>query len=544
MSYSHKYDESGLVSSYLLLSLITPIAIYLTYLSLKKTTKARVMCSCSGCKRIPKKSRYLKNIAMVVCWAVIALMVKNTQTLKMEVSKGFNPLNVLGLEAESSQKELSKRFKKLNLKYRIKMKDAKYKKECEEKLAEISKAYNIVKNKKQFEKWLNFESKTDEIIAIPNIVMQKGGFAFFIYSLLLGIVLPKWAYGKWKVMKENNKVNVNFNTMETFYKKIHKDISGTNEEIIRYLINVLCASEELANHKWTSKMSGIKAKIENEYAYPLTEPRSNEKGYFVLYDHLFRLGYINSEDREYLHSVLLNLIEGMKAIAVAKRLPSLIENILVIRAMIIQAVPDIKYSLLQYPYIKFIDLFMSKKDPNPNEFIEANLSDGEKSAALWVLNNVPFFTISKFRASVINTGEEKENSIEPMDVMEDDLLTNTRLETLGKKKEKTTLFVVPKNSQVTVTAFIKKENVKLNGEKFVHAPYFSQNVDITYTAILSINGVLHEKPMVFEDFEDIKKIEFKVNTYDKPNIYQYDLIVICSEYLKCVESKRIPVKVE
>jgi translocation protein SEC63 len=549
MSNSYKYDESGLASSYLALSIMAPITLYCTYKAVAFGRHRGIRCFCKGCKGKKLRAHVVRKIAVALLWVLLAYLVRNILNIKTESNQGFDPLTILGIEADADANSISRRFKKLYARYTQRKKRPELREEYEEKIKELSRAYNTVKDRKMFERWLNFDSKTGEIMAIPEVVIRQGAVAFIIYCLVLGIVLPKWAYSKWRNIRDNNKAGVSFRSMETFYDRLGKeyDQQESQEELTDQLIMLLCRSEEFSSHPWKSNVEGLKAKIEQNFAHPVNEAKSTNKGYLVLMDHLFRLGQADAEDVDYAQRVSLLLLQGIKAIAEAKKYASVTKALLVLEAMIVQAVFNPKYFMLQIPSIGFEDLFLQEENGvkiEPTEdSLRGVLQGRELDSALAVLKHIPRIEVAQFSASYVNTGIDTEED----DVREEgeaDLVTRT--DTKGKSDS--TVYLLPKETVATIRVCLKKlpNNSILGGTTglIAHAPYLKTNVYPKWSVMLTVGDVIHDKVVVLEDFPDARDLEFKLNTSSSSCSRECRIYVGCGEYLNNNLERSIVIKTE
>jgi translocation protein SEC63 len=549
MSNSYKYDESGLASSYLALSVAAPIALYFTYKTVASGAYRRIRCHCEGCRSRRPRGHMLRGVAVALLWVLLAYLVRNILNIKAENNKGFDPLSILGIEADTDPSSVSKRFKRLYAKYTQKKKMPELREEYEQKIKDLSRAYNTVKDRKVFERWLNFDSKTGEIMAIPEVVVRQGAIAFAIYCLILGIALPKWAYTKWRSIRDTNRVGVSFKSMEIFYDRLDREYNRqTNqEELIGQLIALLCKSEEFRDRLWKSNTEGIRARIEQNFAYPINESKNGGTGYLVLMDHLFRLGQASEGDTEYVQRTSLLLLQGIRAVADAKKYANVVKACLVLEAMVVQAVFDPKYFMLQVPFVRFEDLFLQGEREariEPTEDSLRSVMQGrELDSALAVLKHIPRIEVAQFSASYINTGvETEEDDVREED--ETDLVTRTD----ARGRSESTTFLLPKDSVAVIKLSLRKlpNNSVLGGDTglAVHAPYLRTNVYVRWSVMLTINDAIHDKVVVLDDFAESKDLEFRINTAASACSRECRVFVGCGEYLSSNLERSIIIRTE
>lgn len=552
MSYSYEYDESGVASSYLGLSIVIPVAMYYTYRILTETRVRRVECSCVGCSRNVGGRQVWNKVIATVLWVVVSYLMHNIKTLKIEKGKGFDPLEVLGIEHNTGMQEVKKRLRTLLMKYNVHKVDGELRKEYEEKQKMINKAYNLVSNKERYETWLNNESKSGEIIAIPQIVVRRGGLAFLVYSIVLGVFLPRWAYRRWKRMHERNRVGVHFKTMEMFYEKIDRRMNQIKcaQEASVKLISVMSKCVEFEEYKWRSNVEGLKMQIEGSFGYPLQDGAGENKGYLVLMDHLFRVGQAEDRDREYVQRTSLVLIEGMKAIAVAKRYGGVMKHLMTVRAMIMQGVFDPKYSLLQIPFVSFEDLFVqerSKKMQVGERYLSGALGGRELECAMNVYSQMPRVEVSEFNACVINTGSEVDGDVQEED--ENDVTMRQQSEGSKTKRGEQVSYIVPEKCMATVRVvlnkvYVRPEMGKRGDVMVVHSPYMSGWFSVRWMVMLTIDEAICGKVQMVEDFVDRKVVKFSVDVSGLKKVSECKVFVGNGEYLDSGVEKSIIIKVE
>ncbi|AFM98453.1 preprotein translocase subunit Sec63 [Encephalitozoon hellem ATCC 50504] len=551
MAYDYEYDESGLASSYLLLSMLVPVALYMTYDLVDSSPIRRVRCSCSGCKNKDVNRKTKRKVFTTIIWIVISYLISNIRTLKIEYNKGFDPLEVLGIDEGTGEKEIKKRLRRLLMKYNLSKAPEDLRKEYEEKQKIINKAYGLVSDKKRYEAWLNSESKTGEIVAIPKIVIKRGMYAFALYSLLLGVFLPRWAYRKWREIRDLNRVGVNFRTMEMFYEKIDAGVNQTKcpSEAVTKLIMIMMRSVEFSEYRWKSDVEGLRGKIESGFAFPLKDCGKESKGYLVLMDHLFRIGQAERSDVEYVQRASLRLVEGMKAIGIAKRYGNVVKSLVILESMIIQAVFDMKYSMLQIPFVRFEDIFIQencKEKISAEGYIGTALSGEKRESALNVCNSIPLVRIAEFSASVIETGVVKdEEDDEPSS--SENLVTKNDSEEKAKSAREQAVYVIPGGSIATINVVLDRE-CKVDGcgkgEMIVHAPFMRESFFVKWIVMLTVDNVIYGKIKVIDDFEKRTSIRFSVDVGEVRKMCECKVFVGCGEYMNRNVEKSIVIKVE
>lgn len=456
MSHKYFYDDSGLPSSYLLLSILLPITIFSTY---KYTqTKRRVSCKCTSCLKHKKaKQSFWGIILLALLWTLVSYLTKNVLTIKHQ-SKGYNPYQVLGLEPECTKTQVKSAFRKLALKSDPDKFQEEEKKKAENRLRELVKAYNMINE------GIKIDTEASvELMAIPDWLIGKGTFILICYGILLGIFLPRYAFLKYKSTNQKNRFNVFYKTTDSFYKGI---INKEEKYEIRSLLHFVTESSDFKNHSW-KKSINIKSLVEEKFGYPL---KDGDTGYFVLMDHLFRTERGDPLDLHFAQTKALQIIQGMKEVARMKKSDSLLEKLFILERMVVQAVFDEEYFEMQKG-ISFEEIFLKKKQKKgieKKEFI------------------FPEIKVSEIKAFVEQTAIQEEASV-----------------------FKDGCFILPEDSKVTLSF-----KVKLEGPDLVHAPFLKEDVFTVWSIFLLVDNKLVEEHKEVKERE--KLIKFSLEGRSKP----------------------------
>lgn len=500
MSYSYEYDESGLASSYLALSFLIPVTLVYTYKVVTERKPRLLKCSC--CRRSTRWSIFPK-FMLFMLFGFVAYFVNNIRTIKLEVKKDFDPLEVLGVSLDASKKVIKRKMQTLLMKYAVSKAPEGKKEEYEKKCMDISKAYVIMKNKDSFNSWLNTESKSGEIMAIPDVIMKNALVAFLVYCIILGVALPLYAFRKWKMMRFKNRLGVEFKSMEEFLKYFNEELRRSGS-VVRSLQWILSQSVEFQSVSCDG-LGVLRDLVGTEYGYPLPDPKYVNDGFFVLCDILFRTGQASREKRMFILEKSLLLVDSMKYIAFTKGYVEVLKGIYTLQAMIVQGVFDEEFYLLQYPSVGFRDIYL-KKGKTPEL-------------------NIPKVKIEEFVASVKCTGISQEDA---SDVEEEE-------EEIVQKENKA-VFNIPKGSLVTVKISLSTTN----SGYAVHSHCVEEPLDHSWTAFISLDNVLHKKMVKIT--EEKKEIEFEFNTHDRKRSTEIKLYVLDGFYLKNNLEETITIK--
>ncbi|TBU19288.1 subunit Sec63 of preprotein translocase [Hamiltosporidium tvaerminnensis] len=591
MSHNYEYDDSGLASSYLFLSILLPITLYKIYKYF--TLKSKVLefpCVCDFCTKKVRRKRFGIN-SLIFLIPIVCILLKNIFTIKMErKSSIFNPYEVLGLQEEASKREIKKAFRKMNKKYDDVFAPEGSKEEYKNKKVEIGKAYNVLKDGKGFQKMIEEEidAKGNEIVAIPKWIINQGYVMLILYAIILGLVFPRWAVSKWKKNIERNKLGVYYTTMEYLYGKISSDlVSGTSEySTVRNLINILTETREFKERKWKTKnISEIKNLIEYKFGVPLKDDKKACDGYFILCDHLFRTGKSETQDIEYIQRTTISLLNAMKKICFARNLESVLKNIFVFEKMVVQAIFDPEYWMMQYPHVKFENILLGGKIvgkgnvyENTEEFLKSILEEADLKVDLELFKKLPKIYFKNINCGVKSTGhvEEEASDVDEnsfnnenmsnMSLLESGLNSGTssvsfdiKSDELKRKKKEIKIFKIEENALVSLNIKLDKilednEKIKIKSiglgeedpgyilqqegemdvklynsignykEQACHAPFLTFRRLCRWTVYIIIDGKIYNEVSSFYDFEGEKKLLWE---FDGKNAGSSSQIRIC-----------------
>lgn len=564
MSYSYEYDKSGLASSYLALSFLVPITlVYIYFCFTRKSSKSLKCSTCPSKKSTPFFSFFM--LFMLLC--LVSFFINNIRTIKMEIKKDFDPLEILGVSLNATPKQIKRKMQNLLMKYSVQKAPEDKKKEYEKICMNISKAYVIMKNKESFNSWLNTESKSGEIMAIPEIIMENAFTAFLIYCVILGVALPFYAFKKWKSMKNKNRLGVNFKSMEEIIGYFNEDLrkKGNVKNLIWILsrsvefnlhksdedfkdegssfkdkgINKDSSSTTLSSTSLTSSSTlntsipspsssssalfkSIKDKVGEDYGYPLPDPKTVPDGLYIFYDFLFRTGLSSPLEKKKIVKFSLSLVECMKLIAFNRGYIDLLKEIFTLQSMIVQAVFDEEYYFLQYPFVNFKDLFILKIKKGgkiPGEALKCLLENSKLKEAEKLRESIPKIVIDEFVATVKKTRliEEEGN--------EEDEVSDIKEDNDEEINNDNGVHIIPKGSLVTIKARFTTTNNLLN----VHTHFIDTPLEHSWTAFISIDNILHKK---FIKISKSQEISFEFEAPGNRKSSEVQLYLLDGFYLK------------
>eukprot|EP00866_Antonospora_locustae_P000445 jgi/Antlo1/445/1775 len=453
MKYDYEYDDSGLASSYLVLSILLPLTLYLTYRRLRtEPSIKRYPCSCIYCMKTPhKSSRGISVFLLAFLWTMVSFMAKNILTLKLEYrSEYFNPYRLLEIDENAPIADIKKAFRRKVAKLNPDTADEDEKEEVTNKLKEIIKAFNFLKENRG--RSLASET-TYEVVAIPRWIVEKGYAVLILYGIIVGLCFPRWAFRKWNSHIRKNQHDVYYSTMDRFYRWVEGD-----QKEIRSIIAFITSSKDFRKRWWRSRgLGSLKQHIEENFGYPLKDTGRGDTGYLVLMDHLFRTGRADAKDLEFVQTKSIAMINSMKAVAVQRNMRTLLETLFVLERMIVQAVFDPDFHLMQHPECSFESVFLKNKK------VRDSMSSGDALPAVKIRDVEAF-------------------------------VEKTELVETGSRKVDSTTYEVPCESRVTISFLLERDKQT----EFVHAPFLKREIRLLWTIFVTVDDqVLDETTSVF-----------------------------------------------
>ncbi|EPR78204.1 Sec63-like protein [Spraguea lophii 42_110] len=508
--HQYAYDENGLATSYLLLSILVPLFLYFlcTY---KKEISFK--CDCTECKGRKKSYKFLIYLMKVILISILLfVLIRNILTIKLEGRVEDNPYHILQIDEDATDAQVKKAFRKLSAIYDTDVCKEEEKKEYEEITKNISKAYAILRNKENYKQWI-IDDKKEEIVAIPKELKDSGYLIFLFYGIAFGIFLPLWAFRRWMRTIEINRIGVRYDTMKSFYYQL------ANISSVKDLIGMIADAKELQIAADIDFLT-LKALIESKYAYPLREVKKMNNGYAILMDHLFRTKFTSDSLRKEIQNKSIILINAISKLVQCNNNVEALNNILIVEKMINQAIFDPEYFLLQYPNVKFEDIFFDKQNGKSYTVNEKDVKD--------IKEKIPDISLTV-------EGLEKNNGIY-----------------LVEKNKMCELTVILKNSLIGDINNLSLDNdsigfvLKPDGEKDfrlensvgkylkipVHAPYMLNNIFLEYTAYLVVDGLINQELVRFSSFSENKSIVFPLDTIKDGHTKQLDIYVINNAYFQ------------
>lgn len=346
--YDHKYDESGLTTSYVLLTGILPIFLYYCYKANRKPLEFN--CIATNCNCYKSKNTKLFNYSVLsILTLIIAILVKCIHSLKFRNSVSrFNPFEVLGIDENTNIKIVKKKYRKMLRPLFQQAKAVGEKKssailEIESRIIVINKAFDLVKDPSNYEKWMYKQSKNELFVALPKTILEHPNALFSGYiglaSLLVVLFLRFWLGFKTK-----NVNSVYYETIEGFIDQI-KSINGRDESIsIREIIVLISRSRDFREHEFQINEEKIKGELGTVYGEPVIEKSAS---WFAIMDLLYRMNGNTVKDRIFIQEKAISILKGFQEISLVKR-PDLYLTLCDIEKMFVQCIHSPRRGMLQY----------------------------------------------------------------------------------------------------------------------------------------------------------------------------------------------------
>ncbi|KAH8832821.1 Sec63 Brl domain-containing protein [Flagelloscypha sp. PMI_526] len=316
----YNYDESGYMSALFLLSFLALVLIPTTLSSLPFSSGNSKTdgCECGPCVEHraeihtaehgslirPKITK--KFVFLAVGWAVFAVVAHRVATTEVE-NKVYNPFEILGISATSTEKEIKSHFKQLSKKYhpdKIKATAEETIEMIQNRFVEFTKAYKSLTDetiRKNWEQYGNPDGRqqVESGIAIPT--WMNSSWMLAVYGILFGGGLPfmvgKWWFGS----RQRTKDGINTKSAAAFFTTLKEE--ATTEDIIGTLGRAYESRKqiiEMAGSKYTDVL-----KIATHGQDGIREPR--RKALILLYSHLLRVEIPNARLRAEQTQILVQL---------------------------------------------------------------------------------------------------------------------------------------------------------------------------------------------------------------------------------------------
>lgn len=360
---TNNYDDNGLVTSYLIFTLIFPVTIYRLYLLFSQSI-LRKQCKCMNCRINKRRSQGHKLISLSLLVGICGYLVHNMLTIKTSSDVNvFDPWEILGIPENSTLKIIKKAHKKT-------MRMAKKNKKGEEVLKDINRAFSILNDPEEYSKWmLGGTDKNKSVIGIPKFLLRFGDYSIWIYFPLLGCVVYL-CFLWYKKFASMTHTEISLRSTERFYENIA--IFSENESVATHeLLLFISRNEEFTKRKWKRTIGGEAMKVghENEWKVPLV---SKDENYLQICAYLLRSKKIDEEDACYIKDTLIRTIDSYVQIAEICCHTKVFEALILLRQMVVQTVIFPEFYMLQFPGI---DIYKEAKKEISKENIKECIKD-------------------------------------------------------------------------------------------------------------------------------------------------------------------------
>jgi DnaJ domain len=395
----YEYDKSGVSSSLLALTLFVPLLLASVPFVFGTTKEMRFSCACSKCREgaaIRGRAKTSRVPKYVFFGAALLLLVPLRIVLSGGQRSGgrLNPYEVLGVGRNAGKDEIKKSYRINIRKAKMTKGDPDAKKQA---IQDILQARTILCDDKLRETWDAFgdtSNKRSQEIAIPEWLMSKhiSGVLLVVYISILGFLLPKIVSRHWKKLSARSLAGVSYRTVENLYEFVKG--SGPGISLKRAAL-ALAVAEDVEKRQWGSDLHKIKEALETELAIPVdSEEEVSSESEMVCYSLyvmvMAQLGLSSEKvlqmvdplDLKYIQSRSLRALVALKRVARALDNKGLLQSALLFEKCLIQSVPDPLYWEVQYPGVKFSDVFVRKyvKDKDPARPGESENEKKEREA--------------------------------------------------------------------------------------------------------------------------------------------------------------------
>ncbi|KAI5169778.1 translocation protein SEC63 [Pancytospora epiphaga] len=502
--YQHDYDDSGLTTSYLLLSLMLPTALYQCYHLLMGPTVHP--CRCNNCIKNRKGNSLRRMILLAASVLAASYLIHNILTIQIaRRSTDFDPFTAINVREGASPAEIKKAYKKTVRKLNMKLKVAKSKDITTKAIMTANKAYKILQDPSAYEKWLSEGIEKKLIIAMPAFLIKSSVKSISIYILILGAIIPFIVYRKYSNIKYKCTTGAYYESAEQFYEKL-ESFSDNEELAIPQLIAFISKTKEFTTKVWKNEITDVKKVLEGVYCIPAV---GNDQGYLQIMAYLCRASYSNSADAEYVRFCAVGIISAGIRIAIEEGKSKLCNALLVLRKMFIQAVPGPEYYLMQFPGITPGHIH-SWRNGRPGgsgswkecltgkeieEFLRKSLEGESSRNALAVLGSLPRISVKDVTAYTLNTENASSNVNEKV---------GSIIERDGN------VYKIERGS----AAYVSFKLVRKGGLKSCHVPYGQEVVGNSWIVYYQVNSEIQKSVFIFDDFEGEKEVVFALPIQD------------------------------
>ncbi|CAE6450140.1 unnamed protein product [Rhizoctonia solani] len=413
-----QYNYEGGLASYFILTFLSLVLIPLT-LSFKSSgpTKKTVSCKCPECTKKEEKLKKSgvssvklgpKLLVTIALWVVFGAVAYNAATTKSD-TKIYNPFEILGIKAGTSEKDIKRHYKKLSVKFhpdKVKLVANQTMESVAAHFVELTKAYKSLTDetvRQNLEQYGHPDGKQEFSvgIAIPKWVVEGKNsmfvLAFYgaIFMGILPLVVGRWWFGSRGLTKDG----VHGNTASLFFKGVTEDAS------IDFLVSLLSRGFSAEQKAFSRKvahtpaveddLNGLETEIKvllgprwSTVAQTAKVPEAR-RALVLLYAHLLRLPVNNDVLRKEQATLILRaptLLTSLLTMTLSRNWAASSLQLMHLHAYLAQAIlpsPLIESpstALLQYPNVKKEDT-AAVRSGEVSELL-SNLSDKDVASGV------------------------------------------------------------------------------------------------------------------------------------------------------------------
>ncbi|CAE6476988.1 unnamed protein product [Rhizoctonia solani] len=382
-----QYNYEGGLASYFILTFLSLILIPLT-LSFRSSgaTKKTISCKCPECtkkdERLNKSGASAvklgpKLLITIALWIVFGAVAYNAATTKSD-TKIYNPFEILGIKAGTSEKDIKRHYKRLSVKFhpdKVKLAVNQTMESVAAHFVELTKAYKSLTDetvRQNLEQYGHPDGKQEFSvgIAIPKWIVEGKNsmivLAFYgaIFMGILPLVVGRWWFGSRGLTKDG----VHGNTASLFFKGVTEDAS------IDFLVSLLSRGFSTEQNAFSQKvthtpaveddLNGLETEIKvllgSRWSTTAKVPQAR-RALVLLYAHLLRLPVTNEVLRKEQAALILRaptLLTSLLTMTLSRNWAASSLQLMHLHAYLAQAIlpsPLIESpstALLQYPSIK------------------------------------------------------------------------------------------------------------------------------------------------------------------------------------------------
>ncbi len=301
MAYEHKYDESGLTTSYLFLTGTLPIFLFFIYKIIRGDTTRKFPCFHKNCfckSSTSSSTKHYWMITTLILGIVIAHLVRNIFCLKIKqnLAEGeFNPYSILGIGEDENLpfKIIKRRYRKLlrplMRKTMVEKKNKLLIVEVEKKIVILNKAFDLIKDPLAYSEFIAQGVKTELFVALPTLFMKFPNltFVFYIFLILLfSLGIMMFARYQYFIKNTRGKGGIEYGVFERFIEKIEDFNKGGDNALVMHELLYFMSYDIKQNILFVdcNKIIGI---VEEKYKNPVFIPQEDcsDHEHCVDYEH-------------------------------------------------------------------------------------------------------------------------------------------------------------------------------------------------------------------------------------------------------------------